>query len=403
MTSEMAAADLPECLYNAWRVGRGEFEKALREGDFEDWSVATLASSLLSYQLRRAGEAGNSAIPQSNGVTAEGFATFREARDTIDIETLLADPSLPYLWLRRLQGSPPSFRGPGRLLVDTDEIILRNEAFIRSGGGTSINQRSLVHLEDLPQCISGAAANPAQDGTIGFVRQIPPKGSFEVLDQFRHKDVQLWSSKIGFVNTFRRISRRILDGMDWTNVFIAGGIVLATLLHTDESKDHDREVEAPDIDLYIYGLSAEDANRKVQHIYDVWSRNVPTRPQHRLVVKNAKTITFLPTYPKRRLQVVLKLVPTSTDILTNFDLDVCALGFDGSDVVMLPRCARAIETGYSVFTMELVYDHHLGNRQASQESRLFKYAERGFGLRILPSYAKSLEGSLEEFANTHQS
>jgi len=36
---------------------------------------------------------------------------------------------------------------------------------------------------------------------------------------------------------------------------------------------------------------------------------------------------------------------------------------------MLPRCARALETGYTAFTMDLVYGHHLGDRRATQEMR----------------------------------
>ena len=108
-------------------------------------------------------------------------------------------------------------------------------------------------------------------------------------------------------------------------------------------------------------------------------------------MKNAKTINLLTSYPNRRIQIVLKLLSSPTDILLNFDLDACAIGFDGSHVLMLPRCARAIETGYSVFTMELVWGHHLGNRRASQENRILKYADRGFGIRFLPSYIRSLE------------
>ena len=168
-------------------------------------------------------------------------------------------------------------------------------------------------------------------------------------------------------------------------------MALTTLLHTDPSKDDDRAVMDPDIDVYIYGLGPEDANRKVEEIHDAWVRNLPVSARERLVVKNAKTINFLSTYPQRRIQILLKLLPSPTDILLNFDLDACAIGFDGLNVLMLPRCARAIETGYSVFTMDLVWGHHLGDRRASQENRIFKYADRGFGLRILPSYCRSLE------------
>ena len=67
---------------------------------------------------------------------------------------------------------------------------------------------------------------------------------------------------------------------------------------------------------------------------------------------------------------------------------------------MLPRFVRALETGSSIFTMDLIWGHHLGHRRASQENRLFKYADRGFGLRILPSYARSLQFELSSNPNT---
>lgn len=51
-------------------------------------------------------------------------------------------------------------------------------------------------------------------------------------------------------------------------------------------------------------------------------------------------------YPIRRLQVVLKLVHNPLQVLLNFDLDQCAMGFDGEELYMLPRAARAIESTY---------------------------------------------------------
>ena len=112
-----------------------------------------------------------------------------------------------------------------------------------------------------------------------------------------------------------------------------------------------------------------------------------------LVTKNHKTITFLASYPNRRLQIVLKALPNVTAILLNFDLDICALAFDGSNVWMLPRCVRAIETGYSMFTMDLIWGSHLSDRRSTQQARVLKYADRGFGIRFLPSYEKLLEVS----------
>lgn len=90
-------------------------------------------------------------------------------------------------------------------------------------------------------------------------------------------------------------------------------------------------------------------------------------------------------YPIKRIQIVLKLVKNPKEVLLNFDLDPCSLGFDGSELWLLPRAARALESelnrgthlakpnvskaGYSVFTMDLIHGHYLGERRASQESR----------------------------------
>lgn len=70
------------------------------------------------------------------------------------------------------------------------------------------------------------------------------------------------------------------------------------------------------------------------------------------------------------MQIVLKWVASPTEVLLNFDLDPCAIGFNGKDVFMLPRCARALETGYSVFTTYLVEGHYFANRGQTNLSRL---------------------------------
>lgn len=275
-----------------------------------------------------------------------------------------------------------------RAIVDIDEAVLRHERYIRSLSPINRDGRCLVTLEDL----SGTLGNPPQnDSPIVFIRKDPPKGGLEVLDELRRRTTSVHCTNAAYSATFERITKGILRGLDWSNVLLAGGMALTTLLHTDSSRDHELAITDPDLDIYIYGLGPEDANRKAQEIHDTWVRNLPPTADRRLVVKNAKTINLLTDYPNRRIQIVLKLQVSPTDVLLNFDLDACAIGFDGAQVLMLPRCARAIETGYSVFTMDLIWGHHLGSRRASQNTRMFKYANRGFGIRFLPSYARSLE------------
>ncbi|KAK0542267.1 hypothetical protein OC846_006786 [Tilletia horrida] len=109
------------------------------------------------------------------------------------------------------------------------------------------------------------------------------------------------------------------------------------------------------------------------------------------VLRNSQTVTFVPeVYPNRRLQVVLKLCPNPMAVLLNFDLDQVGVAYDGTEVWMLPRTARAIVTSYTVFTMDLIHGSFLSSRKATQDQRVFKYAKRGYGLRFLPSYVETL-------------
>ena len=396
-------ASLPPFIINGWRLEQGAEGRGKAAGQLKNFTTSSLAETFITSQLDRhfATPDRSVSVPSLGSLAvAEVLEALENSEDLqADVNTvadslssttlrqLLSDPRTRYQLLRTFLALPQKLAEKGRSIVDVDEAVLRNEQYMRSRDSNE-DGRYLVPLEDFAKTIAKAKKSCH---SFSFTRKDPPKGGLEFLDELRERHLSIQPDSASFAKVFERITRGVLRGLDWSNVFVAGGMAVTTLLHTDPSQDHDRSIRDPDIDLYIYGLGPEDANRKVEEVHDTWARNLPATAQARLVVKNAKTINLLSSYPNRRIQIVLKLLPSPTDILLNFDLDACAIGFDGSRVLMLPRCARAIETGYSVFTMDLVWGHHLGHRRASQELRIFKYADRGFGLRILPSYARSLE------------
>lgn len=212
---------------------------------------------------------------------------------------------------------------------------------------------------------------------------------YTLLDELRAPAVAALSSIQAYNETFNKITDGLLIGLDWSNVFIAGGVVLSTLLCVKEDSI-DSYINS-DIDLYIYGLGPREANEKIKHIFDVWKHNLPAHAKDStMVVRNSRTITFFSQHPIKRLQIVLKLVKHPKEVLLNFDLDVCSMGYDGGSLWLLPRAARALESkwyhyymvsasilltqsisvaGYNVFTMNLIEGHYLGERRASQESR----------------------------------
>ena len=413
-------SSLPLYLLSAWRLQHGDEEQAKKADQLKGWTASSLAETYMRYQLdlhvgsrhheRHTSTLSSTAagkiidVLQSSSDLHKDVKVIAASLSWTALRQLLEDPRVSYQALRVFNALPQTMFGKTRRIVDIDEAVLMNEHYIRSRGSSNTDGSYLVSLADLVSIVSSTSTyskspEPSilfDEETITFTRKDPPKGGLEVLDYWRPRQLSINSNNAAFGKVFDRITRGILRGLDWRNVIIAGGMVLTTLLHTDLARDYEKAVQDPDIDVYIHGLGPMDANRKVEEIYNSWVRNLPPSASRKLVVKNAKTINFLADYPIRRIQIVLKLLPTPTDILLNFDLDACAIGFDGSRVFMLPRCARAIETGYSVFTMDLVWGHHLGDRRASQDSRIFKYADRGFGIRFLPSYARSLgEESLE--------
>lgn len=100
-----------------------------------------------------------------------------------------------------------------------------------------------------------------------------------------------------------------------------------------------------DVEIHMYGLGPEDATRKAEEIYNTWAENLPAFAK-KAVCKSPGALSLLTTYPFRRVRILLKLASSPTNILLGINCDQHAIGFDGSSVYMLPRCARELENEY---------------------------------------------------------
>ncbi|KAJ7154669.1 hypothetical protein C8R46DRAFT_1118026, partial [Mycena filopes] len=282
--------------------------------------------------------------------------------------------------LQRLSCNPDSEKDESPV-NSIDEWILVNEKWLRDGQQTRWNE-GLVTLNDA----DGVFPNSTLTHSERTIKRPDPLPGFEMLCAAREPHITIQPSVADFERMFETMSDGLLKNLDWNNILVAGGIVLGTLLSIDSPNPR---WMSSDIDVYIYGLSQAQANEKVKHLFETFCANLPPGAPT-LAVKNSTTITFYSQYPLRRIQIVLKLVESPKTVLLNFDLDICAMAWDGSTVWMLPRAARALETGYNVFTMSLIHGHYLSDRRASSQERIFKYADKGYGIRILPSYLSSL-------------
>ncbi|KAJ7322953.1 hypothetical protein DFH08DRAFT_969591 [Mycena albidolilacea] len=275
---------------------------------------------------------------------------------------------------------------------NVDEWVLSNEKWLRDGDHANDWKHGLVTLNDADSFFPNSTED--HSGRITITRPESLFPGYEVLCEAREARITIQPSAEAFKRAFAHMSDGLLKNLNWSNVFVAGGIVLSTLLSvdsTDGQPHRDPRWNSSDIDVYIYRLSPNEANEKVKHIFETFCANLPPGSET-LVVRNCTTITFYARYPLRRIQIVLKLAESPKTVLLNFDLDICAMGWDGATLWMLPRTARALEMACNV-TQERQVKHPsllpLSDHGVCIYS-IFKYADKGYGIRFLPSYISSL-------------
>lgn len=225
----------------------------------------------------------------------------------------------------------------------------------------------LVRIRDFPHVFPNAKALDSGVGqpfalkvTRGDVHDLP---GFIFLHNKIHEAIYLQPTVDAFKTRWDSLTGNVLKGLDWSNIFVAGGTALACLLTPNIPADHADSAFAQkeaasvgsDIDLYIYGMrDPQEANKKIAVVVDTYRNNLPAGSPF-LIVRNSQTITLYSEYPRKRVQIVLKMVDSPRDVLLNFDLDICAVGFDGSEVWLLPRCVRALES--NVYLTSILTGH----------------------------------------------
>ncbi|EAU38562.1 predicted protein [Aspergillus terreus NIH2624] len=180
-----------------------------------------------------------------------------------------------------------------------------------------------------------------------------------------------------FKDNFAIFSEASLSDMDWSNVIVAGSAVVTCLLPVpDEHKGskralrqfyHDKVAPASDVDLFLYGLTEEQAIEKIKHIEDS-IKNAILHETTTIRTKNA--VTIVSQYPTRHVQIVLRIYKSIAEVLTGFDVDCSCAAYDGKQVYASPRALA------SYITQKNTID--LSRRSPSYENRLSKYSRRGF-------------------------
>ena len=180
-----------------------------------------------------------------------------------------------------------------------------------------------------------------------------------------------------FQTNFNVFSEQALVDMNWSNVVVAGSAVVTALLPVPDEyrsskkglRKYYHEIVAPasDVDLFIYGLDADQAIEKIKGIERCVKDALLTETT---TVRTKNTITIASQYPTRHVQIVLRIYKSIAEVLTGFDVDCACAAYDGSQVWTSPRALTAYMT--QVNTIDIT------RRSPSYENRLSKYSHRGF-------------------------
>ena len=150
-------------------------------------------------------------------------------------------------------------------------------------------------------------------------------------------------------------------------IVVAGGSVCACLT-TQIATGRWRTYPSADVDAFVIAQTEDEALRKVREFCDVASIK-----RGATYVRTPNTISIVAAH-RRNVQIVLRIYPNIAAILAEFDVDSCALAWDGSDVHATERSNRALVTRVNI--VDVAY------RSWSFEKRLIKYAKRGFAIGV---------------------
>lgn len=182
---------------------------------------------------------------------------------------------------------------------------------------------------------------------------------------------------------------------DWSNVIAAGGAVQACLAPLPEKAKaskrslrkhfHSHAYPASDVDLFLYGLTPEQAEVKINAIYEAVRDSIPWDVT---CIRTKHTVSIHSQYPYRAVQIVLRLYQSPAEVLAGFDVDAPCCAFDGNRVWANPRAIVA--------AMRQCNTTDITRRSPSYEVRLAKYASRNFEIYVPQLRREDIDPTVSE-------
>jgi len=179
-----------------------------------------------------------------------------------------------------------------------------------------------------------------------------------------------------FCRRFQKRTGGVLCDIDWSNVCCLGGMVVGCLVA--DAADFKEYYTGLDVDLFLVGLSPEECKSKVAEIAASICASAVRLGVSAIAVWTPMTLTLnLRTAAGEALpnvQIVLGSWLNTTHLVFTSAEDCTAMAFNGSELLAAPRAREAVAHRQNLVRPE---KYHLRGHW-STESRLLKYAARGF-------------------------
>ncbi|KAF9266483.1 ankyrin [Marasmius fiardii PR-910] len=286
-------------------------------------------------------------------------------------------------FIQRVQALP---KGAGVFLDDVLQPSLDDEAELRKifatdRQNTRLNDKyvGLVDVFDAPEDIRAIRARVVKDEEDLTAEYVMPLSE---TDRKKEGEPCVVSDLEEFKKNWSVFTEGSLSQLlEWDNVVAAGGAVLACLTPLPESAKaskrairkyyHSAAYPTSDVDLFLYGMTPEEAEVKITKIYEAVRDSVPWDVT---CVRTKHTVSIHSQYPYRSVQIVLRLYNSPAEILAGFDIDAACFAYDGARVWGNPRAIASMMRQCNTVDMT--------RRSPSYEVRLAKYSSRGFEVYV---------------------
>lgn len=183
-----------------------------------------------------------------------------------------------------------------------------------------------------------------------------------------------------FNTEFPNVLHRVSDFLRSEPVIIAGGSVLRALTSSKRIRTASWYGKNSDIDIFLHCREPCEAYQIAERIFDP----IAADNERWAIVRGGGVITMnnwtsgvWTSSVDLKVQIVLRLYDSPSEILFGFDCDVCCCGYDGKQLWVTPRCLHAFGTGVSILD-----PIHAWPNKSSYELRLAKYTYRGFPVLV---------------------